>query len=172
MTEEEIKQRSNPKNINEIAKLNFQENIEFQEYVVQVNSSELDSIIFQIQQEVTNTINCTYCGNCCKSLMINVETEDKIRLANHLKISEKEFDEKYIEKSNSGHLSIMSKIPCHFLDENKCTVYEARPTECRNFPGLDLPHFSNRLFAFFIHYEKCPIVFYSIEKLKTKFNFK
>ena len=64
----------------------------------------------------------------------------------------------------------MNKIPCHFLHENKCTVYEARPTECREFPGLHKPGFIKRSFATFMHYGRCPIIFNVIEALKKELN--
>ncbi len=172
MTEEEINFRSNPENIAEISKLKNAENIEFQNLLREQNSDELDLMVFDIQEEETKIIDCTLCGNCCKNLMINVEPTDISRLSNHLKVSEFAFKEQYLEISNSGTLAVMNQIPCHFLCNNMCTVYEARPTECRTFPGLDVPHFQKRLFAFFIHYQKCPIIYYTIEKLKTKLNFK
>lgn len=172
MTETDILFRSNPKNILVLSKEKSDENIYFIDFLKSQNSEELDLLVFNISKEITLTINCTLCGNCCKSLMINVEQNDITRLSNYLKIKVEIVKEKYLETSGTGTLAIMNKIPCHFLQENKCTVYEARPGECRVFPGLDLPNFQKRLFAFFIHYETCPIVFYSIEMLKTKLHFK
>lgn len=172
MTEIDIKFKSNSKNISLKSKEKNEENISFVEFLKNQNSEKLDSLVFNIQNEITKTIDCTLCGNCCKSLMINVEPNDITQLSSYLKMKEEVVKEKYLETSGTSTLAIMNKIPCHFLNENKCTVYEARPSECRVFPGLDLPHFQKRLFAFFIHYETCPIVYYSIEMLKTKLNFK
>ena len=67
--------------------------------------------------------------------MINVEEGDAARLAAHLNMNIADF-ETAIEKSSAGTLAVMNTIPCHFLSDNKCVVYEARPNECREFPGF------------------------------------
>lgn len=157
--------------ITNIAVSKERENAAFEKFLQQQNSEVIDELVHQLNNEIEPQIDCIQCGNCCRTLMINVEKPDAARLSAHLKISEKEFYETYVETSSTGLLSIMNKIPCHFLHENKCTVYEARPAECREFPGLHKPHFTQRLFATFMHYTRCPIVFNVIEALKERMNF-
>lgn len=67
---------------------------------------------------------------------------------------------------------VLNTVPCHFLCEKKCTIYEDRFDECRNFPALDQPGISNRLFATLMHYGMCPIIFNVMEELKTTSSFK
>ncbi len=148
------------------------ENDSFKQFLRKQNSLEVDEIVQKLNTEISPQIDCTQCGNCCRSLMINVEKNDAERLATHLNISSENFYKKYIETSSEGNLSVMNKIPCHFLHENKCTVYEARPNECREFPGLDQPNFVQRLFATFMHYQRCPIIYNVVENLKQELNFK
>src|SRR5689334_7392481 len=112
------------------------ENLRFGELLKQKDSAVIDEMVFRLNDEITPQIDCTKCGNCCKSLMINVNDTDAARLSAHLNLDNETFYKKYIERSSQGSLAVMNKIPCHFLHENKCTVYEARPTECREFPGL------------------------------------
>lgn len=147
------------------------ENLLFKQYLQQQNSNEIDSLVYNLNEEISPQIDCTKCGNCCRSLMINVEENDAERLAEHLNISKEDFCKKYIETSSEGNLSVMNKIPCHFLSQNKCTVYEARPHECREFPGLHQPNFNARLFATFMHYSRCPIIYNVIEMLKKELAF-
>jgi hypothetical protein len=67
---------------------------------------------------------------------------------------------------------IMNSIPCGFLSENKCTVYEKRFDECREFPHLHKDNFKGRLFGTLIHYAMCPIIFNVVEELKKATGFK
>lgn len=143
-----------------------EENFRFREILKSKNSDAIDKLVFQLYESISAQIDCTKCGNCCRSLMINVSSADTKRLAAHLQTSAKEFEEKYIERSGEGTMAVMNSIPCHFLYENKCTVYEARPEECREFPGLHRKGFTTRLFATFMHYGRCPIVYNVIEALK------
>jgi len=144
-----------------------EENFRFREILKSKSSDAIDERVFQLNESISSQIDCTKCGNCCKSLMINIDNKDTERLAPHLHLSTKEFEEKYIEKSSEGTLAVMNSIPCHFLHENKCTVYAARPEECREFPGLHRKDFTARLFATFMHYGRCPIVYNVIEALKS-----
>jgi uncharacterized protein len=144
------------------------ENLRFREFLQQMEGSEIDKIVFKLNDAVTPRIDCTQCGNCCRSLMINVDDADAGRLSAHLKLDKETFYNRYVERSSQGLLAVMNAIPCHFLQENKCTVYAARPNECREFPGLHHPGFTKRLFTIFMHYGRCPIIYNVVEALKKE----
>lgn len=150
------------------AENNEEKNLRFREILQQTDSTAIDDLVFKLNEIITPQIDCTQCGNCCRSLMINVDATDAQRLADYLNISQEAFEEKFIEHSTHSSLAVMNKIPCHFLKDNKCTVYQARPTECREFPGLHRAGFTKRLFATFMHYSRCPIIFNVIEALKKE----
>lgn len=154
--------------IAEAAEINATENLRFKKFLQAYDSDKIDALVFTLNELITPQIDCTLCGNCCRSLMINVDTDDAARLSAHLKMSSELFYDKYIEQSSAGTLAVMNTIPCHFLSDNKCTVYEARPKECREFPGLHHSGFTKRLFTIFMHYGRCPIIFNVVEALKTE----
>lgn len=104
-------------------------------------------------------------------LMINVTPAEATEVSSHLGIPAIKFKEKYIEESLQGQM-IMNSIPCHFLKDTMCTVYEHRFTECREFPHLDRKNFKGRLFGTLIHYAMCPIIFNVVEELKIETGFK
>jgi len=137
----------------------------FREYLRQMNPVELDEMLFPIQEEITAAIDCTACGACCKSLMINVTPEEASVLSSTLGMDESQFKQQYLEESMEGQL-IINKVPCHFLEGNICSIYENRFNECREFPHLHKKGFQNRLFGTLMHYGTCPIVYNSIEALK------
>lgn len=127
-------------------------------------------MVFQINNEVEQKIDCTTCGACCKGLMINVTQKESDAVAAHLQMNNDDFEEKYIEKSMGGQM-IINTIPCHFLSDSKCTIYKNRFNECREFPHLHKPNFTDRLFGTLIHYSICPIIFNVVEELKSATEF-
>jgi len=150
------------------AEIKETENLQFRELLKQKNSNSIDDLVFRLNDEISLQVDCTQCGNCCRSLMINVDEVDATRLSKHLQLDKEDFYNRYVERSSQGSLAVMNAIPCHFLHENKCTVYEARPKECREFPGLHHPGFTKRLFTIFMHYGRCPIIYNVVERLKDE----
>ncbi|MEO6584631.1 MAG: YkgJ family cysteine cluster protein [Ferruginibacter sp.] len=130
----------------------------------------LDELVKEISQPITAAIDCTACGACCKSLMINVTEEDIKPLCGKMKLSIPEFKAAFVEESLQGRM-VINTIPCHFLSNNKCTVYEERFTECREFPHLHKSNFKGRIFGTLMHYAMCPIIFNVVEILKIQTGF-
>ena len=148
-----------------------EENDAFRLYLKGLDSEGLDKKVNEINNFVTPQIDCTVCGACCRQLMINVTEEEKIAVANHLNISPLQFKDKYLEESLQGKL-IINTIPCHFLSDSKCSIYENRFTECSAFPHLHESNFKGRLFGTLVHYAMCPIIYNVIEQLKIEVGFK
>ena len=63
-------------------------------------------------------------------------------------------------------------IPCRYLDGKKCSIYEDRPAQCRNFPYTNADGFVSRLWGMIGFYEICPIVFNLMERLKNEWRFR
>lgn len=156
--------------IAQLAQEKQEENLRFVTFLKESNGDEVDAEVQRLNQLIEPQIDCTTCGNCCKSLMINVTNDEADRVAARLQITRTAFDEQYLEKG-SHELMIINQIPCHFLADNKCTVYEDRFAGCREFPALHLPQFNRRLFSVMMHYERCPIIFNVVEELKLHTGF-
>ena len=146
------------------------ENDRFKEIIRNTESLSIDELVKELDAMVSPTISCTDCGNCCKSLMVCLNETEADALSAHLQQSREEFDTKYLEKGSNG-MMIMNQMPCHFLSENKCTIYEYRFEGCREFPALHLPDFKERLFTTFMHYDRCPIIFNVVEQIKDRIGF-
>ncbi len=148
-----------------------EENYYFKLYIDQQETEKIDALVVRLDAAISPRIDCTQCGNCCKSLMINVTEPEVVDLAALFNMSLDACKKKYVETSLQNNM-IISSIPCHFLSDNRCSIYERRFNECREFPGLHRPGFSNRLFAIIMHYGRCPIVYNVIEclKIETGFN--
>ena len=135
-----------------------------------MNGDVVDDAVHELNELIAPQVDCTSCGNCCKSLMINVTKTEAENLALQLNTNVTELKKKYIEVSSEGQM-IMNTIPCHFLTGTSCSIYENRFTECREFPHLHKDNFSSRLFGTFQYYAMCPIIFNVVEALKNRLHY-
>ncbi|HYD19990.1 MAG TPA: YkgJ family cysteine cluster protein [Flavipsychrobacter sp.] len=148
-----------------------EENDHFLRSLSRHNDDQLDQLAHEINNKVSTAVDCTTCGNCCKTLVINVAQHEVKGLSDYLQQPEQDVKEKYIEESMAGNFFINS-VPCHFLTDNKCTIYEGRFTECREFPHLHKPGFRKRFLGTLLHYGRCPIIYNVVEEMKLRLGFK
>jgi len=147
------------------------ENDAFRSFLNQQPATLLDQKVQAINETIATKIDCTECGNCCKSLLINVTSSEAEKLADQLQLNLLEVKKLYLDESEGGQL-LMNKIPCHFLIDKKCSIYAHRFNSCRDFPHLEQAGFNKRLFSLFMHYGTCPIIFNVMENLKIQTGFK
>jgi Fe-S-cluster containining protein len=79
---------------------------------------------------------CTRCGDCCRGEpgFVWVDREEARRLAALLGLPVKQFRERFCRRvSDRTSLKERPNWDCIFWDGG-CTVYEARPRQCRTFP--------------------------------------
>ncbi|WP_122894171.1 YkgJ family cysteine cluster protein [Arcobacter peruensis] len=106
---------------------------------------------------------CDTCaGNCCigESGYIWINAQEINTLATHLNISLEELRSKYLEKKGYKYSIKEVKLAednyaCTFFDLEKrqCSIYEARPIQCRTFPFWD--YFKENTQEV---YEECPAI--------------
>lgn len=82
---------------------------------------------------------CTGCGDCCTGApgYVWVTGEEILLLAQHLGLSREEFERQYVRSVGiRKSLVEYDNGDCVFFDgkSRKCTVYEARPRQCRTWP--------------------------------------
>ncbi len=81
---------------------------------------------------------CQGSGKCCTSRgnygYVYVALADRRRFAKHFGMTTAAFTTKYCTKTDGWfHLNFPEK-DCGFLDGKKCSVYDARPAQCRTWP--------------------------------------
>ena len=92
-----------------------------------------------------NRFNCDRCpAYCCSYPVIELTKADLRRLAEHFAMSVEKASKKFTKKDAGRKKRIMRHRDdehfgrvCRFLDREtrRCSVYEARPDICRDFPG-------------------------------------
>ena len=81
---------------------------------------------------------CTRCGRCCRwPGYVLLTDEDITRMAHKMDVREEVCIQKYTRlASNRAQLSLIDAPDgaCIFLEGDQCSMYEARPAQCRAFP--------------------------------------
>ncbi len=89
-------------------------------------------------------LDCRRCPAFCCRLAgyVDVTKTDERRLAKHLGLSHEQFEKKHIIKAWGGRKRRIKEHDeiCQFLGPDRmCTVYEARPRNCRGYVCWDQP---------------------------------
>ena len=147
-------------------------NIAFRTFIkdeLEWSSRKLDALVHEILRSVTSEIDCTKCGKCCRVMMPSLHPGDVDRLVRRLGADRQEFEDRYVISDEFGEQAL-AEIPCPFHDGMKCTVYEDRPRDCRDYPNLYKKDFSAQMLSVLESAARCPIVFNVLEQLKERFN--
>lgn len=89
------------------------------------------------KDEILKEFKCQGSGNCCKTDGYVYVTQSEITdMSKLLTLSIDEFREKYVIKNNGWDViaSITHRPNCFLDKKNRCTVYKARPIDCRTYP--------------------------------------
>ena len=83
---------------------------------------------------------CQGSGKCCTSRgeygYVFLTLEDRQRIAKHLRLPTRQFTKEYCQKTQ-GYFHLKEDLvnpDCIFLIKNRCSIYAARPTQCRTWP--------------------------------------
>ena len=159
--------KSDLKKIEKSAKEKEDENFMFRLFLKGYDNDDLDDIVHELFRQVSAAIDCTACGNCCKTIPPHLNWEDILKLSETLEITPERFISDYVYKNKNDDL-VMKRIPCPFLIEKKCAHYASRPADCASYPHLHKNDFASRLIGVIQNYSICPIVFNVYEALKHK----
>ena len=146
------------------------ENLAFRDFLRKRDAQDIDARVHRLDADITPRVDCTACGNCCRSLIIHTERPEHERVAARMGMDVAGWEAAYVETSLGGS-TVLNHIPCPFLTGSRCGVYEDRFSDCREFPHLHRPGFTDRLFSTLMYYGVCPIIYTLVEALKKETGF-
>lgn len=118
-----------------------------------------------LHEEAFAHIDCLDCAACCKNYSPRFKTPDIKRISKHLKLKEGAFIDRFLQLDNEGDYVVKSK-PCPFLgQDNFCSIYDVRPSDCARFPYTDEDVIFKRPAITLKNSSFCPATYFVLEKL-------
>jgi hypothetical protein len=144
-------------------------NKKFLRQLKKVNARTLDDTVHTIHEEVFEETDCLQCANCCKTTSPIFYQKDIERLAKHLRVKPQQFIEQYLHIDEDNDY-VLNAAPCPFLGaDNYCSVYDSRPTACREYPHTDRKRFYQITELTYKNTLVCPAVLEIVNRLKQHF---
>ena len=150
----------------EKAALKKKEQAAFISFLKRKKPSDLDLKVREFHNTAFEKIDCLLCANCCNSISPALYDKDIDRLSKYLKTKPSKIVETYLRQDEEKDW-VFRKTPCPFQgEENLCSVYEARPLACKEYPHTNRTRFYQLLDLSLKNAAICPAVCLVIEELK------
>jgi Fe-S-cluster containining protein len=142
----------------------------YKNYLKRAKKNDVLDQLPDLHEKAVASVDCLQCANCCKGYSPRFKTPDVKRISRHLKMKESDFIETYLKVDEEGDF-VANQLPCPFLlQDNRCSIYEERPSDCRRFPYTDEDFVIRRQALTLKNVTFCPITFLVIEGLLQKSN--
>jgi Fe-S-cluster containining protein len=123
----------------------------------------------ELHENAFSKIDCLQCANCCKHHGATFKPTDIKRIAKHLRMKEGDFITQYL-RSDEDEDYITQTLPCPFLgNDNYCSIYEVRPTDCRRYPYTDEDILLKKKQLTLKNVEVCPAVSNVLDEIERGF---
>ncbi len=148
------------------AQLRQKDNQAFYRKLKRSKPRKLDEVFHQAHEEVFEHTDCLQCANCCKTTSPIFYQRDIERAAKRLRMKPGEFIDHYL-RVDEDQDHVLKSAPCPFLGaDNYCSIYEDRPTACREYPHTDRKKMEQLLDLTYRNTLVCPAVLEITEKIK------
>lgn len=140
------------------------------EYIKRRKPANLDQVVAQLHDEAFAQHSCLNCANCCKTTSPLFKPRDIERAAKHLRLKPSQFIAQYLQIDEDDDY-VLRQAPCPFLgSDNYCSIYDHRPTACREYPHTNNRKFHTLLRITLNNTAICPAVYAIVERLKTTYS--
>ena len=143
---------------------------QFKQFLQRADKNKVLKQLPHLHEEAFQKIDCLQCAACCKNYSPRFKTPDVKRISKHLGIKESVFIDTYLNVDNEGDF-VVKKTPCPFLgNDNLCSIYEVRPSDCARFPYTDEDVLIKRQALTLKNASFCPIVVHVLDRLSNSSN--
>lgn len=140
----------------------------YKQFLQKADKNKVLKKLPDLNEEAFEKINCLTCAACCKNYSPRFKMPDIKRISKVLGMREMDFISKYLRMDEDGDYVVTTR-PCPFLgDDNYCSIYEDRPSDCHRFPYTDEDVLLKRPAITLKNSTFCPIVFYVMESLVSQ----
>jgi Fe-S-cluster containining protein len=138
---------------------------EYKRFLQRADKKKVLKQLPDLHEEAFEKVDCLQCANCCKNYSPRFKTPDIKRISKHLQMKEGVFIDTYLTIDAEGDYVLKSK-PCPFLEvDNRCSIYEVRPSDCERFPYTDEDVLLRRAHLTLKNVTFCPATYYVMERL-------
>lgn len=134
-------------------------------FLNRIDKAKAIRILPVLHHEAFKKIDCLDCAACCKNYSPRFKQQDIKRIARSLNMKERDFELTYLV-SDEDHDFVLQSKPCPFLEkDNKCQIYDVRPSDCHRFPYTDEDVFIKQPALTLMNASFCPAVNVVLERL-------
>lgn len=129
---------------------------------------QLDYLMQELHEEEFEKTDCLECANCCKTSGPLFTNRDIERISKFLKLKPQQFIKAYLRIDEDNDY-VLQSVPCAFLEvDNYCSIYDARPKACREFPHTNRKKFQQISHLTLKNVSICPAAYNIVEKMKKQ----
>lgn len=134
-----------------------------------LTDEQIDQHVRTIAAPILAGIDCRECGNCCRALDVELGEDDVQRLASGLQTTHADIRAHVAlqDRGDPDVIGIFHPKPCPFLRGKLCSVYQHRPTTCRDYPALT-PDFRWLLDYLIGGSALCPIIYNVLDQVSAR----
>ncbi len=130
----------------------------FQNFLKRVDKRVILKQLPHLHEAAFEKIDCLDCARCCKNYSPRFKMPDIKRISKFMGMKETAFIDQYLSMDEEGDY-VSKTRPCPFLgNDNACSIYDHRPTDCQRFPYTDEDVFFKRINITMKNAEFCPAV--------------
>ncbi len=135
------------------------------QFLKKADKNKVLKVLPDLHEKAFEQINCLDCANCCKNYSPRFKQPDIKRISKYLGMKETAFIQQYLNLDADGDYVVKS-TPCPFLgQDNLCSIYDERPSDCARFPYTDEDVLLKRPLITLKNSSFCPAVYHVMENL-------